>query len=370
MNRVTRTVLSMAVLLLCMPEIASVTHAQNPKRVALIVGNSNYADTPLRNPSSDADAMEGTLTSLGFEVTKLKDVGKQQLEDAVDDVTRGLSKGDTCFIFFAGHGMQMDGQNYLVPVGASIDEPQHVKQRCVTVSYFLDALRFSDCSLKIVVVDACRNNPFRGFRRSTSGLADLGDAPEGTIVSFSTSPKTAALDGNGENSPYVESLVKVLGSRADEADIVRIFIEASQVVRASTGQKPYLEFDASMPDFFLKRPAAATLPTKPVPSMKKAETKPANSPAFNGVLAGTTWLVEDSQGAACLITFIDDGVLHYTADRGLRKNGTWEKTGTNKVTISINDGFANLEATIKGGTLQGRGTSLNTPEWTWSATLQ
>lgn len=370
MNRVTRTVLSMAVLLLCVPEIASCAQLQGPRRVALIVGNSNYADTPLRNPSSDADAMEGTLTSLGFEVTKLKDVGKQQLEDAVDDVTRGLGKGDTCFIFFAGHGMQLDSQNYLVPVGVKIDEPQHVEQRCVAVSYFLDALRFSDCSLKIVVVDACRNNPFRGFRRSAPGLADLGDAPEGTIVSFSTSPKTAALDGNGENSPYVESLVKVLGSRADEADIVRIFIEASQVVRASTGQKPYLEFDASMPDFFLKRPAAATLPAKPDSSMKNEERKPVVTPAFNGSLEGTTWLVEDSQGETYSITFVVDGVLHYTAGRGLRKNGSWEKSGTDKVTISINDGFATLEATLKGSTLQGRGNSLNAPEWTWSATLQ
>lgn len=370
MNSVTRAFLAMAVLLLCKTDFSSVAQAQSPKRVALVVGNSKYTDTPLRNPSSDADAMEDILTSLGFQVTKLKDVGKQQLEDAVDGVTRGLGKGDTCFIFFAGHGMQMDSQNYLVPVGVSIDEPQHVKQRCVTVGYFLDALRFSDCSLKIVVVDACRNNPFRGFQRSTPGLADLSDAPEGTIVSFSTSPKTAALDGRGENSPYVESLVKVLGSRADEADIVRIFIEASQVVRASTGQKPYLEFDASMPDFFLKRREASTLSTKPVKSMKKEQKKSEVNPDFNGDLEGTTWHVEDSQGEAYSITFVVDGVLHYTAGRGLRKNGVWKKSGTNKVTISINDGFANLEATIEGPTLHGSGNSLNSPDWTWSASLQ
>ena len=121
-------------------------------RVALVVGNSGYEDAPLRNPSRDADDISSVLKQLGFQVATHKDVTKQQFEDAVDTVTRGLGGGDVCLIFYAGHGMQLDEENYLVPVGAKVDEPQHVEQRCVKVNYLLSALKYSDCSLKIVVV--------------------------------------------------------------------------------------------------------------------------------------------------------------------------------------------------------------------------
>ena len=220
-------------------------------RVALVVGNSGYEDAPLRNPSRDADDISSVLKQLGFQVATHKDVTKQQFEDAVDTVTRGLGGGDVCLIFYAGHGMQLDEENYLVPVGAKVDEPQHVEQRCVKVNYLLSALKYSDCSLKIVVVDACRNNPFRGFRRSTAGLAELREAPEGTIVSFSTSPKTAALDGKGSNSPFAKHLVATLKTQAKTSHIVDVFLKTSRAVRQETGQRPFLRMDASMPEFFL-----------------------------------------------------------------------------------------------------------------------
>ncbi|MFN8707288.1 MAG: SUMF1/EgtB/PvdO family nonheme iron enzyme [Planctomyces sp.] len=229
------------------------TQAAEPKRVALVIGNSEYEASPLKNPSNDADAVSVALKGLGFSVTTKKDVTKSQFEKAVDEITENLQSGDVCLIFYAGHGQSFENENYLIPVDAVLEHPQHVQERCVSVSYLLQALRFSECSLKIVVVDACRNNPFRSFSRSTAGLAELSNAPDGTIVSFSTSPKTPALDGKGDNSPYVKHLVKAMTMRADQVEIVRLFRETSQAVKTETGQRPFLEFDASMPDYFLKR---------------------------------------------------------------------------------------------------------------------
>ena len=243
------------------------TQAAEPKRVALVIGNSEYEASPLKNPSNDADAVALALKGLGFTVTTKKGVTKAQFENAVDDITENLQSGDVCLIFYAGHGQGFENENYLIPVDAVLERPQHVEERCVSVSYLLRALRFSECSLKIVVVDACRNNPFRSFSRSEAGLAEISNAPDGTIVSFSTSPKTPALDGNGDNSPYVKHLVKAMTTRADEVEIVRLFRETSQAVKTETGQRPFLEFDASMPDYFLKRrrDAVPDSPTMQVP---------------------------------------------------------------------------------------------------------
>ncbi len=240
-----------AFLILAVSILVAQTTVAEPKRVALVIGNSRYDAGPLVNPSNDADSISDVLTALGVTVTKKKDVTKPQMEAAVDAVTSNLQRGDMCLIFYAGHGMQMEKQNYLVPLKAQLDRPQHVKQRCVTVSYLLDALRFSECSLKVVVIDACRNNPFRSLTRTRSGLLKLDGAPEGTIVSFSTSPRTTALDGQGSNSPFAKHLTNVMRTKGDTLEIVRLFREASRAVKQETGQVPYLEFDATMPDYFL-----------------------------------------------------------------------------------------------------------------------
>ena len=259
-------------LILTLTTLVAQKAVAEPKRVALVIGNSDYESAPLKNPVHDADAVSLALKGLGFTVTVTKNVTKSQIENAVDAVTDILQKGDMCLIFYAGHGQGFENDNYLIPIGANLDKPQHVKQRCVSTSYLLSALRYSECSLKVVVVDACRNNPFRSFGRSQEGL-NRQDAPEGTIVSFSTSPKTGALDGDGDNSPYVTQLVGAMRARADKVEIVRLFREVSQAVKRETGQRPHLDFDASMPDYFLKRRRDLA---PDVPEMKVKPSAPAS----------------------------------------------------------------------------------------------
>lgn len=246
-------------------------NGQSPQRVALVIGNSEYSEGGrLQNPTNDADAIARALASIGFSVTKKKDRTKSQIEDDVDMLTKTLSKGDLCLIFFAGHGMQIRSENYLVPIGATITREHHVRQRCVSVSYILDAMDFSDASLKVVILDCCRDNPFRGFTRGRSGFAKLESAPEGTIVSFSAAPGRVALDGAGTNSPFTECLVEALESESEHGlEIFQLFRTASQAVEKKIGQRPYLELDATIPNYYLKQPAK---PQKPVQALMQTDS--------------------------------------------------------------------------------------------------
>lgn len=274
---------------------ATSANAQS-KRVALVIGNSKYASAPLRNPSNDADDVSTLLKSLDFQVTTLKDVSKSQFEGAVDEVTSGLGKGDLCLIFYAGHGQSMGSTNYLIPVDAVVERPQHVEQRCVSVDYLLSALKFSNCSLKIVIVDACRNNPFRGFLRSNSGLTRLPEAPEGTIVSFSTSPKTAALDGANGNSPFARHLVSTFRTQSDKQNLLNLFVTTSRAVRTETGQRPHLQIDASMPEYFLRpRISNSAASVKETMQPDRRSSNSALATAESGLYRDLKWMPKNAE---------------------------------------------------------------------------
>ena len=231
----------------------------NPKRVALLVGNSKYDDQPLKNPVNDVAAVEKALKALNFDVTLRNDRTKIQLESDIDELTKDRREGDLCLFFYAGHGVQVDNQNYMVPIGAKAEREHHVKHRCVNLRYLIDAMEDSDGSLNVVILDACRNNPFRSFTRgSKKGLSAVPDAPPGMIVSFAAPSGQLTPDGDGDNSPFTESLVETLtGKKPVGLQIVDLFLDTSQMVRRKTGLTPYLRLDASMPDYYLVRPKAA-----------------------------------------------------------------------------------------------------------------
>jgi hypothetical protein len=238
--------------------VASPLAAQTttPKRVALLVGNSNYDNQPLKNPVNDVAAVAKALEALSFDVTVKKDRTKIQLESDIDELTKDRSNGDLCLFFYAGHGVQVDNQNFMVPIGAKAEREHHVKHRCVNLNYLIDAMEDSDGSLNVVILDACRNNPFRSFSRSsTKGFSAIPQAPTGMIVSFSAPSGQVTPDGDGDNSPFTLSLVKTLNKKPPAGlQIVDVFLDTSQMVRRQTGLTPYLRLDASMPDYYLVRP--------------------------------------------------------------------------------------------------------------------
>ena len=175
-------------------------------RSALVIGNSNYVFAPLANPSHDANDIAQTLRKAGFSVDTVLDADKRKMQEAIAQfgTALGQHKG-VGFFYYAGHGVQIAGENYLVPTDAAIDSEASIKESTVNASSAVDAMAATGVSLNIVVLDACRNNPLTptGFR----GLSRM-DSSDRLFVSFSTRPGAVALDGDGRNSPYAKHLAQ------------------------------------------------------------------------------------------------------------------------------------------------------------------
>lgn len=201
-----RIFLILFILFLIHPQVMQ---AATDRRTALVIGNSSYDTGSLRNPVNDADDMASTLKLLGFEVILKKNAKQQDMEDAIRELGDRLKKGGVGLFFYAGHGVQISGKNFLVPVGTKIDRETDIKYRAVDADMVLDEMGNAGNDMNIVILDACRDNPFgKSFRSASRGLAIISLAPRGTLVSYSTSPGTVAADGDGRNSPYTGSLIK------------------------------------------------------------------------------------------------------------------------------------------------------------------
>lgn len=182
--------------------------AQAERRIALVIGNGVYKEGPLKNPVNDARDMAITLKSLGFEVILRENAALRQMEDALDEYWKELQKGGVGLFYFAGHGMQVNGVNYLIPVDARIVVEQDVKSMGFDVNRLLGRLDNANNGLNIVLFDACRNNPFaRSWRSIEAGLAKM-DAPAGTLIGYATAPDSVAADGLGRNGTYTKHLLR------------------------------------------------------------------------------------------------------------------------------------------------------------------
>jgi hypothetical protein len=189
---------------------AANTAGQTEKRVALVIGNSAYSSSPLANPVNDARAMAVKLRAVGFEVLAFENLRHKELNRAITRFGEALTGGGVSLLFYAGHGMQVKGRNYLIPVDAEIRSEASVRNEAVDVEQILEQMSEARTNLNIVILDACRNNPFeRRFRGSNGGLASM-DAPKGTLIAYATGPGKVASDGAGDNGLYTSEILKVL----------------------------------------------------------------------------------------------------------------------------------------------------------------
>jgi hypothetical protein len=182
------------------------------KRLALLVGNGNYGNAPLQNPLNDVNAMANSLKRLGFTVIKYQDLDRNAMLRAFDEFGSKLPGYDLALFFYAGHGVQVSGQNYLIPVNANLQGEADVQYECVEAGRVLAKMDGAKSKVKLMILDACRDNPWeRGWNRSAAGngLASMS-APQGTFISYSTEPGKTAPDGIGANSPFTEQLLKAL----------------------------------------------------------------------------------------------------------------------------------------------------------------
>ncbi|ACS80165.1 caspase family protein [Maridesulfovibrio salexigens] len=212
------------------------------RRVALVIGNSAYKTSPLPNPVNDARDIAASLPSLGFEVMLVQNAGLREMEEAINSFSKKAHDA-VAFFFFAGHGLQLDGENYLVPIDADMDDEGDVRYESVSAGRVMDNLRYADSNLNIVVLDACRDNPFaRSFRSKTRGLARLS-APRGSIIAFSTAPGDVAADGAGRNSPYATAFIRHVANPT--LSVESFFKEVAKDVSAQTRdqQRPWVSSD-------------------------------------------------------------------------------------------------------------------------------
>ena len=182
------------------------------QRVALVIGNSNYQTAPqLANPGNDAQSMAQLLNSAGFEVTQATDLTRNDMVRAVQDFSAKVAArgpGTVAMIYYAGHGVQLAGENYLLPVDAKISSPSDLDGNSLRLVDVMGTLESIPSRMRIVVLDACRNNPFPEVNDAGRGLA-IVDAPNGSIVGYSTAPGMEAQDGDGNHSPYTSAFLNV-----------------------------------------------------------------------------------------------------------------------------------------------------------------
>jgi hypothetical protein len=223
-------------------------------RIALVIGNGAYPNIgELANPSNDARLMADTLRQLGFEVIEKINVSQKPMKKAIKAFGNRLNragKDAVGLFYYAGHGVQVNGENYLIPVNVEIIDEADVDIEAVGMRAILQNMAYAGNDMNIIVMDACRNNPFkRGFRSASRGLARM-DASKGTLIAYATAPGDVALDGKGENSPYTEALTANMLKPG--VTIERMFKDVRNAVVETTksAQIPWESSSLTGGDFF------------------------------------------------------------------------------------------------------------------------
>jgi len=244
-------------------------------RSALVLGNAAYRGVPqLANPVNDAKAIAARLGDMRFQVLARTDASRSAMEAAIREYIDSLARTRGVGLFyFAGHGFQMAWRNYLVPVDAALEKGEDVAKDTIDLTLVLEGLRRAGNPMNVVILDACRDNPFGGETRSGKGLSQV-DAPVGTFLAYATSPGNTASDGDGANGLYTENLLREM--RAPDAKIEDIFKRVRlNVRRASNGRQIPWESTSLEDDFYFIPPASLAKATQSEADRKYAEEREA-----------------------------------------------------------------------------------------------
>jgi uncharacterized caspase-like protein len=228
----------------------SVSTAQSKeKRLALVIGNGTYETGPLKNAVNDAQDMAQALRELGFEVLYKENVTQNDMKRAIRAFGDKLRGGGVGLFYYAGHGAQVKGENYLIPVGAQINNEEDIEYESVDAGFILAQMEAAGNAMNIVILDACRNNPFaRSFRSVSRGLAMM-DAPSGTLIAYATAPGSVASDGNERNGIYTQELLSHM--KTPGLSVEELFKQVRVSVRTKTegAQTPW-ESSSLTGDFY------------------------------------------------------------------------------------------------------------------------
>jgi uncharacterized caspase-like protein len=247
------------------------TSINTEPRLALVIGNASYKEASLTNSLNDARDMEAALRSVGFEVLSGIDRNQRQMKELIRQFGLKLRNGGVGLFYFAGHGVQLGGRNYLIPIGAEINAEAEVEYEAIEAGFVLAQMEEARNRLNVVILDACRNNPFaRSFRSGTRGLAGVRSAPSGTLIAYATAADDVAADGNGRNGLFTGELLAQL--KTPGLTLAQVFQRTRTSVRNKSGgrQVPFeytsVEGDE---DFYFIRPNELP-PPPPVVSAEQA----------------------------------------------------------------------------------------------------
>ena len=233
-------------------------------RVALVIGNADYSVGSLRNPEHDVDDITRVLGNMEFDVISRKNLTREKMGDALDQFAAKLRGAEVAFFFYSGHGMELEKQNYLIPVDADFDTVRlsSIRNGNLKLDEVLETMNDSGTRVNIAVIDACRDNPYpakmKGVQRK---LAKIPPA-EGTIIAYGTSAKSQAGDGNGRNGIYTSKLLKFMSQPG--LNMFEIFRRTGVAVKEATGgkQRPQISYEPMRP-FYLNRQEQPLVPLRP-----------------------------------------------------------------------------------------------------------
>ncbi len=253
----------------CLTVLALQPGAAFAARVALVVGNAAYAKSPLLNPINDAKAISAKLRALGFTVTEALNLKRDDIGITIERFLGKISRGDSAAFFYAGHGVQVDGRNYLLATDASLQSQYDVPLNAIDVTRFLGRLENTGADVKLMFLDACRDNPFMARFRGggNRGLARMGNAPNGTLISFATRPGGVAADGDGSNGLYTSQLLRYIDQPGLPVELMLKKVAAATIKASEGKQSPWVEGGITG-DFVFKRaaPVQATKSNPVAPS--------------------------------------------------------------------------------------------------------
>jgi formylglycine-generating enzyme required for sulfatase activity len=227
------------------------------QKYALVIGNGNYSGiTKLNNPVNDANDMAVALQGLGFTVDKVLNGSLEQMEGAVTRLKSRLAGAGSAYglLFYAGHGVQSNGENYLIPVDAAIQSESYLRNRALSVSAMLDELNAAGNELNIVILDACRDNPFSWKRSGTRGLTLVANQPKGSLIVYATAAGSTVADGNGRNGLFTGHLLTNLKTPG---------LEVTEVFRRTMGDVARSSDNQQHPAVYNQYPGVAYLGTRP-----------------------------------------------------------------------------------------------------------
>jgi formylglycine-generating enzyme required for sulfatase activity len=267
--------------LFALTALSSAAAVSAETRIALVIGNSEYSSGPLPNPANDAKMIGETLSSLGFEVIARRNADQNTMKRAIQEFGSRLEKGGPSAVglfYYAGHGVQLNGRNYLIPTTAQIEREGDVEIEAVSADWVIEQMRYARNRLNIVILDACRNNPFtRSMRSVDHGLATM-DAPAGILIAYSTAPGAVAADGSGRNSPYTEALSQAMRDLHEPVEQVFKHVRVGVMGATSGRQVPWESSSLTGDFYFAVAPSKIPAPVQSAPLVQSASAKPAAAP--------------------------------------------------------------------------------------------